>query len=146
MLELHLQNPSQKLDLGFDPIFGAIRPIDEHRLPFIEELATVSDFDDGEFRTSHDSYFIFREDIDTRITSFDGETTLLEFWEPSAFRTSEHSLTFLRSMKSNLINNVDPKTLTSHINILRIIAQATVELLLRSDEPTSELQSIIRTP
>src|SRR3546814_6329746 len=68
--------------------------------------------------------------IDMRITSFDGEITLLEFWEPSAFRTSEHSLTFLRSMKSNLINNMDPKTLTSHINILRIIAQATVELVL----------------
>src|SRR3546814_16759870 len=33
-------------------------------------------------------------------------------------------------MKSNLINNMDPKTLTSHINILRIIAQATVELVL----------------
>src|SRR3546814_16578184 len=65
-----------------------------------------------------------------RITSFDGEITLLEFWEPSAFRTSEHSLTFLRSMKSNLINNLDPKTLTSHVNILRIIAQATVELVL----------------
>src|SRR3546814_3543618 len=64
------------------------------------------------------------------ITSFDGEITLLEFWEPSAVRTSEHSLTFLRSMKSNLINNMDPKTLTSHINILRIIAQATVELVL----------------
>src|SRR3546814_6076346 len=97
-----------------------------------------------------------------RITSFDGEITLLEFWEPSAFRTSEHSLTFLRSMKSNLINNMDPKTLTSHINILRIIAQATVELVLaryaqlyggicenveislRSEEHTSELQSLMR--
>src|SRR3546814_8998964 len=33
-------------------------------------------------------------------------------------------------MKSNLINNMDLKTLTSHINILRIIAQATVELVL----------------
>src|SRR3546814_15437161 len=76
MLELHLQNPSQKLDLGFDPIFGAIRPIDEHRLPFIEELSTVSDFDEGEFRKSQESYFIFREDTDTRTTPFDGKTNL----------------------------------------------------------------------
>src|SRR3546814_7800578 len=122
MLEQHLQQPSQKLDLGYDPIIGGIGPMFEQNLPFINELSTATDFDDGEFRTNHNSYFIFREDIDMRITSFDGEITLLEFWEPSAFRTSEHSLTFLRSMKSNLINNMDP----------------------RSEEHTSELQSLMR--
>src|SRR3546814_10223914 len=91
MLEQHLQQPSQKLDLGYDPIIGGIGPMFEQNLPFINELSTATDFDDGEFRTNHNSYFIFREDIDMRITSFDGEITLLEFWEPSAFRTSERS-------------------------------------------------------
>lgn len=130
MLEQHLQQPSRKLDLGYDPIIGGIEPMFEHDLPFIDELSTATDFDNDEFRTSASSYYIFRENIDTRITSYDGETTLLEFREPSAFRTSEHALSFLRSMKANLIDNVDPKTLTSHFNILRIIAQATVELAL----------------
>src|SRR3546814_15150198 len=102
----------------------------EQNLPFINELSTATDFDDGEFRTNHDSYIIFREDIDMRITSFDGEITLLEFWEPSAFRTSEHSLTFLRSMTSNLFTNMDPKSMTLHINILLINDRPTLTLEL----------------
>src|SRR3546814_5285108 len=66
MLEQHLQQPSQKLDLGYDPIIGGIGPMFEQNLPFINELSTATDFDDGEFRTNHNSYFIFREDIDMR--------------------------------------------------------------------------------
>ena len=130
MLELHLKSPSQKLDLGYDYLIGGIWPMHDYHLPLIHELSTATDFNNGVFRTNDNSYFIFREDIDTRITSFDAEVTLLEFWEPSAFRTPEQTLSFLRSMKSNLIDDVDPNTLTSHFNMLRIIAQATTEIVL----------------
>src|SRR3546814_7100575 len=51
MLEQHLQQPSQKLDLGYDPIIGGIGPMFEQNLPFINELSTATDFDDGEFRS-----------------------------------------------------------------------------------------------
>src|SRR3546814_18194690 len=84
MLEQHLQQPSQKLDLGYDPIIGGIGPMFEQNLPFINELSTATAFDDGEFRTNHNSFFIFREDIDMRITSFDGVNTQIgqtSVWE-----------------------------------------------------------------
>lgn len=130
MLEQHLQQPSQKLQTGYDPIIGGIQPIYEQDLPLVHELSTATGFDGGEFRTIGNSYFIFREEDDPRITSFDGEETLLRFREASAFRTPEQTLSFLRSMEPSLIHNVDQKILTSHLNVLRIIAQATVELVL----------------
>src|SRR3546814_16060809 len=106
MLEQHLQQPSQKLDLGYDPIIGGIGPMFEQNLPFLNELSTATDFDDGEFRANPHSSFIFREEIDIRITSFAGAMTLLEFWAPYAFLTYEHSLTCLTSLKSNQIQNI----------------------------------------
>src|SRR3546814_20131785 len=53
MLEQHLQQPSQKLDLGYDPIIGGIGPMFEQHLPFINDLSTATDFADGDFRTTH---------------------------------------------------------------------------------------------
>src|SRR3546814_15240498 len=89
MLEQHLQQPSQKLDLGYDPIIGGIGPMFEQNLPFINELSTATDFVAGEFRANPNSYFIFLEDIDIRLPSFDGMINLPDFREPSAFRTSQ---------------------------------------------------------
>src|SRR3546814_4906992 len=56
MLDQHLQQPSQILDLGYDLIIGGLGPMFDQNLPFIYELSTATDFDDGDVRTNTNSY------------------------------------------------------------------------------------------
>jgi hypothetical protein len=130
MLEQHRKGQGGEIKSIYEPIIGGLEPMFDFLLPTIDELATATDFNEGEIRTNENTYFLVPDDRTPWIKTIDGEETHLHFLEGSAFRTPEQTLSFLKSMKSNIIDNIDPKILTSHINLLKIISQAVVEIIL----------------
>lgn len=130
MLEQHRKGQGGEIKSIYEPIIGGLEPMFDFLLPTIDELATATAFNEGEIRTNGNTYFLVPDDWTPWIETIDGEETHLHFLEGTAFRTPEQTLSFLKSMKSNIINNIDPKILTSHINLLKIISQAVVELIL----------------
>lgn len=130
MLEKYQADPSAPISWAYEPISGCMRPINKRDLILMNELATSKNLSGGEFHTADNRYHLDDDGVSSSIQSWDRKTDYLRFWGTLPFAGDDVTLVFLKTMKANVINDIDPERLSAHLNLLTIIAHATVELIL----------------